>query len=107
MTCLLPPAPAVTLALTVPDLGDLLSLVGALASSMLAFVFPPLLEILAFWSSKHSRMWLLVLPWPVWLVKDCLIIILGLIGFGFGTFANIQGIVNYYSANSTNATSIC
>ena len=95
---------SVVLAVTVHDLSDLLSLVGALASSMLAFVFPPLMEILTFWKSRLLRNWFGVLPWPFWVTKDILIILLGGFGFAFGTFANIRGIVLSYTTNSTNST---
>jgi len=37
------------IAIGIPDLGDLISLVGAIASSALALMFPPLFEILVFW----------------------------------------------------------
>ena len=99
-----PPSPSsvVALALTVPDLSDLLSLVGAFASSMLAFVFPPLMEIVTFWRSKRHRRWLVFLPWPFWVTKDILILLLGLLGFMFGTFANIESIISHYS-NSTSS----
>lgn len=94
------------LALTVPDLSDLLSLVGAFASSMLAFIFPPLLEIVTFWKSKKDRSWLL-LPWPFWVAKDMLILILGLLGFMFGTFANIDSIVEYYLKKNSTSINPC
>ena len=72
-----------------PDLGDLISLIGALASSALALIFPALLEILAFWpfgGEGHRQL-------EAWLIKDVLIILLGAIGLLFGTYASLSNII--------------
>ena len=83
------------LALTIPDLGDLLTLVGALASSALALVFPPFIHLLTFWKDP-TRKFCHCLPKEVWAVKDIAIISVGIIGFSFGTFASIYSIVQYF-----------
>ena len=76
-----------------PDLEDLIALIGAVASSALALLFPALLEIVAFWPERRQRKFLWVLPWEVWVTKDCLILLLGLAGLVLGTYASISNIV--------------
>ena len=84
---------AAVFALAIPDLGDLISLIGAVASSALALLFPALLEILTFWPDRGQRKFLWVLPWPVWVVKDCLILLLGIAGLVLGSYASIANII--------------
>ncbi len=93
-----PPPPA-ALALAIPDLEDLISLVGAFASSALALVFPPLLEMLVFW--KYSDHKCCGLPRPFWITKDILIMTLGIVGFLFGTYASISEIVKNIGKSSS------
>ena len=76
------------LALSIPNLDDLIALVGAVASSALAMIFPPLIHMLTYWKEKTR------LPKPVWLAKDITIMIIGILGFFFGTFAAFHSIVN-------------
>ena len=80
------------LAISIPDLEDLITLVGAGASSCLAFVFPPLIEMLTF-GNDRQRKWFWIVPWPLWMVKDIAIMLLGLVGFCFGSFAALYNIV--------------
>ena len=82
------------LALAIPDLDDLITLVGAVASSALALIFPPLIEILTYWSDPKHK-WFGVLPREVWVVKDVAIMILGLLGFFLGTFAAVYNIIQH------------
>ena len=79
-----------------PDLDDLISLIGAVASSALALIFPPTLSILVFWRIRRDIHWLGCLWWPVWVVKDVLIVLLGVVGTLFGTYASIYNIVKYF-----------
>lgn len=79
--------------MAVPDLGDLISLIGAVASSALALIFPALLEITSFWHDRRERKFLWVLPWVVWVVKDCLILTLGIAGLIGGAYAAISNII--------------
>ena len=88
-------------ALIVPDLGDLISLIGAVASSALALIFPPLLEILIFAKVDYSISRLGLVKHVAWITKDLLIMILGIIGLLFGTYASIDGIVNYKGADDS------
>lgn len=79
------------IAIGLPDLGDLISLVGAFSCCALAFIIPPLLEIFIRWPHRHrSRLWV------VWFLKDVLIVTMGVVGFIFGTYATLVNIVNYF-----------
>ena len=92
--------------MAVPDLDDLISLIGAIASSGLALIFPSILSILVFWSVRKETLWLGYLPWPVWMTKDILIALLGLLGTIFGTYAAINNIIGYFK-NNDNADKAC
>lgn len=90
--CLFVYLSAAVTALTLPDLQDLITLIGAMASSSLALIFPPLLDIMCFWASRNKRKWFWVFPWPVWLVKDILILLLGVAGMVLGMYTSIRNI---------------
>ncbi|KAE8746521.1 hypothetical protein FOCC_FOCC006755 [Frankliniella occidentalis] len=75
------------LAALIPDLGAVISLVGAVSSSALALIFPPLIEIITFWKVGLGRY-----NWVLW--KDLAIVMFGLLGFGFGSYASIENILN-------------
>lgn len=76
------------LAIAIPELPLFISLVGAMASSTLALIFPPIIQELTCsyrgYASTSSKFRV---------VKNCLISLFGLIGFGAGTYVSIQGIV--------------
>ena len=105
-------------ALALPDLGDLISLVGAVASSALALIFPPLLHILVFIKDNSStdsdqqnsllRQTLCVtkLKKAAWVMKDVLIMMLGIVGFVLGTYASINGLVKYFET-SNHVDNVC
>lgn len=77
----------VVLAAIVPNLGPIISLVGAVSSSTLALIFPPLIEIITFWPNKLGRN-----NWILW--KDIGIMIFGIAGFVFGTYASVMEILD-------------
>lgn len=95
------------LAAIIPNLGAVISLVGAVSSSALALIFPPIIEvsfrldhyfnysqlfsyqlqITTFWPNKLGKY-----RWIFW--KDIVIIIFGIMGFGFGTFTSVLQILH-------------
>ena len=82
------------LAIGIPKLDLFISLIGAFASSALAIIFPPILEILVFYRTNEAR-WQKVL----WVCKSLFIIVVGVLGFMTGTFVAIKNIADYVSGN--------
>ncbi|XP_045534496.1 proton-coupled amino acid transporter-like protein pathetic [Papilio machaon] len=74
------------LAAIIPNLSGIISLVGAFSSSALAIIFPPFIEIITFWPDRLGKD-----DWKLW--KDVLIIVFGVSGFAFGTYASIDNIL--------------
>lgn len=81
----------VILAACIPNLGPIISLVGAISSSALALIAPPIIEIITFWAVGYGRY-----NWMLW--KDFAILIFGISGFVFGTYASTAQIL-YPSIN--------
>lgn len=86
------------LAILIPRLDLVLSLVGSVSSSALALIIPPLLEVVTYHEEGLS---------PLTIIKDALISILGFVGFVVGTYESLceliqpsQGLI---STNSTSA----
>ena len=110
------------------SLGDYISLVGACASSSLAFIFPPLLHIMVFaghdtdhadlgyefnrstnrkknddeYRDVFSRR---TTPWQclykmLWIGKDLAIFLFGIVGAVFGTYSTIADIVSNFHKSS-------
>lgn len=77
----------VVLAALVQNLNAIISLVGALSSSTLALIFPPLIEIVTFGPHGLGRYY-----WKLW--KDLAIMIFGILGFFFGSYASIIALLN-------------
>ncbi|XP_060530541.1 proton-coupled amino acid transporter-like protein CG1139 isoform X2 [Cylas formicarius] len=75
-----------TLAIAIPNLGAVISLVGAFSSSALALIFPPLIEIVTFWPEKLGKN-----NWRLW--KDLAIVCFGFIGFLIGSYVSILNIL--------------
>ena len=82
------------LAISIPKLDLFISLIGAFASSALAIIFPPILEILVFYRTNEDR-WQKVL----WVTKSVVIIVVGVLGFVTGTYVAVRNIANYVSGN--------
>ena len=95
-----PPLSIAGLAFGIPDLEGLITLIGAVASAALAFIFPPLLQVMAFWAEKPPFLRLpafgLTLPWLVTVVKCVAIFIFGVLGSVTGTIFSILSIVQYF-----------
>ncbi|XP_006632103.3 proton-coupled amino acid transporter 1 [Lepisosteus oculatus] len=72
------------LAILIPELDLVISLVGSISSSFLALIFPPMLEIITFHREGLSY-------WVI--TKNVVISIIGFIGFVAGTYVSIQQIV--------------
>lgn len=77
---------SVILAESIPQLGLFISLVGAVSSSTLALIIPPLIELVL--TSQKSKGISVIIA-----AKDILIILLGLFVFVTGTFQSIRNIV--------------
>lgn len=78
---------AVILAALVPNLGPIISLVGALSSSTLALIFPPMIQIVTFGPERMGRYY-----WQLW--KNLAIMLFGILGFFFGSYASIMALLN-------------
>ncbi|KAH8395576.1 hypothetical protein KR222_000484, partial [Zaprionus bogoriensis] len=75
------------LAAVIPNLGAIISLVGAVSSSALALIAPPIIEIITFYNVGYG-------PYNRMLWKDILILVFGLCGFVFGTWASLAQIIH-------------
>ncbi|XP_047530703.1 proton-coupled amino acid transporter-like protein pathetic isoform X2 [Vanessa atalanta] len=75
-------------AVLIPNLSSIISLVGAFSSSALALIFPPIIEIITFWPERLGTK-----GWILW--KDLAIIIFGITGFVFGTYASLENILKH------------
>lgn len=66
-----------------------ISLVGAVGSTALAIVFPPIIETLAFWPDGLGKYkWMLV--------KNILLVIFGMFGFSTGAYATIRKAIDVF-----------
>lgn len=76
------------LAEAIPQLGLFISLVGAVSSTALALLFPPIIEIVV--CLQNARLS------PFMIIKDIVIILIGLLGFATGTYESITAIINAF-----------
>lgn len=63
-----------------------MNILGALSSSTLALIFPPIIEMVTFYPNYGKNNWML------W--KDLFVLIFGVLGFVFGTYASVNQILN-------------
>ena len=78
------------MAASIPQLDLMISLVGALASSALALIFPPAIELLTLPTESLG-----VCKWKV--IKDIAIMAFGLIGFFTGTVTTVMQIIDSFN----------
>lgn len=84
------------LAALIPQLDLFISLVGALASSSLALILPPVIELLTLYDADCSRT-----TWALLCIKNCIIFILGVTGFVSGTYVALNRIIYCFSNTCT------
>ncbi|XP_035216608.1 proton-coupled amino acid transporter 1-like isoform X3 [Stegodyphus dumicola] len=75
-------------AISIPLLDLFISLVGALASSSLALIFPPIIELCCVWNTNISRRKLCLIT-----IKNFLIACFGCIGCVIGTYTAVSEII--------------
>lgn len=82
----------VGVAIAVPNLGPLISLVGAVCLSTMGLMFPSVIELVTFWDDENGLgKW----NWKLW--KNIAIICFGILGFVTGTYCSILEIQAAYS----------
>lgn len=79
-----------SVALLVPNLGLLISLIGAVCSTSLALVFPVIIEYLVITRNDESVSSVIV-------IKNVLILILAAVGFASGGYESVRQIAQLYS----------
>lgn len=82
----------VTLAEAIPYLNLFISLVGAVSSTALALLFPPLLEIVTKSAQSDLNTWTLL--------KDIVIMFIGIVGMVTGTYESLNAIVKVFSTTN-------
>ncbi|XP_055331799.1 LOW QUALITY PROTEIN: proton-coupled amino acid transporter 2-like [Paramacrobiotus metropolitanus] len=84
------------LAVAIPKLGLFISLVGAVGSSSLALIFPPVLETVTYgWQNQGKLHWKLI--------KNAAIFIFGILGFVTGTYVAVLEIVLSFEKDATDS----
>lgn len=78
-----------SLAEVVPALNAFISLIGALCSSGLALIFPPLIELVSAWGTAEG-------PGKFTLGKNCIILVVALFGLVTGTIESMQKLVEAF-----------
>ncbi|XP_032691428.1 proton-coupled amino acid transporter 1 isoform X2 [Odontomachus brunneus] len=77
------------LAEAIPELGLFISLVGAVSSTALALVFPPIIEIVVYWQNANLGFFTIA--------KDMTIVLIGVLGFATGTYESVTSIIKAFS----------
>lgn len=79
--------------MAVPHLDLLISLIGALASSSLALMLPPIIEIITYSAEGE-------ILYKRTIIKNVLIICFGVLGFLTGTYSSLKAIADSFSPKS-------
>ncbi|XP_058790606.1 proton-coupled amino acid transporter 1 isoform X2 [Phymastichus coffea] len=79
------------LAEAIPKLGLFISLVGAVSSTALALLFPPIIEIVVCWQNASMD--------KLTITKDIVILTIGLLGCATGTYESVSQIIKAFSQN--------
>lgn len=77
------------LAEAIPKLGLFISLVGAVSSTALALIFPPIIEMIVCWHNTSLGFFTIT--------KDVIIVLIGLLGFATGTYESLTEIIKSFS----------
>lgn len=80
------------LAEAIPELGLFISLVGAVSSTALALIFPPIIEMVVCWHNTSLGFFTIT--------KDVSIVLIGLLGFATGTYESITAIIRAFSTKT-------
>jgi proton-coupled amino acid transporter len=75
----------------VPKLSLLLSLIGALCSTVLALFFPPVIQCILHWQSDETSNYITI--------KNIVILLVALLGFSTGTYESVSAIVKDFQNN--------
>ena len=81
----------VTISELVPKLGLFISLIGALCSTALALVFPPVIELVSAWGTSEG-------PSALVLSKNFLILLLALFGLITGTYESLSALIKEFTS---------
>ena len=76
------------LAVLIPNLGLVISLVGALCTAALGLILPPIFSLCTHWEIGYGKM-----RWR--LIKDTLLLVFGCVGCFAGTYVSVVKIYNY------------
>jgi proton-coupled amino acid transporter len=79
-----------TLSAVIPHLDLMISLIGALSSSAIALIIPPILELVTSWPDQEFGKFY----WRIF--KNIFIIVVGIVGFVVGTVVTLIAIVNTF-----------
>ncbi|XP_031627301.1 proton-coupled amino acid transporter-like protein CG1139 [Contarinia nasturtii] len=83
-----------SIAEVVPALNAFISLIGALCSSGLALIFPPLIELVCAWATPDG-------PSALLLAKNLLILCLAMFGLVTGTYESLENLAKAFRAGSS------
>ena len=86
---------AVAIAVSVPQLGNSIALVGSLAGSAVLFVFPALLHLLVVWKDRDMFLTKLIIA------KNIFVMAIGILGAVVGTYESLAAIVRHYNISPT------